>query len=117
MSQATNHFSRTRKRPITPRQRQILNYIIRSIDRNGYPPTIREIGDAHGIKSTNGVNDHLKALERKGHLVRDGLKSRALRPVGRQIARNDDQEDWKARALRAEAELEQLRQSLVAAAA
>jgi repressor LexA len=42
---------------------------------------MREIGEHMGIRSTNGVNDHLKALERKGHLVRDDMKSRALRPV------------------------------------
>lgn len=66
---------------LTPRQRQILDYITESIQTRGYPPTIREIGDEMGIKSTNGVNDHLKALERKGHLTRDDLKSRAMRPV------------------------------------
>lgn len=66
---------------LTPRQRQILDYITHSIRSRGYPPTIREIGDEMGIKSTNGVNDHLKALERKGHLRRDDLKSRAMRPV------------------------------------
>ncbi len=48
---------------------------------NGYPPTLREIGEHLGIRSTNGVGDHLKALERKGYLVREELKSRALRPV------------------------------------
>ncbi|HJL43164.1 MAG TPA: transcriptional repressor LexA [Myxococcales bacterium LLY-WYZ-16_1] len=66
---------------LTPRQRQILDFITRRIDDQGYPPTIREIGEEMGIRSTNGVNDHLKALERKGFLRREGLKSRALRPV------------------------------------
>ena len=42
---------------------------------------MREIGLHMGIQSTNGVNDHLKALERKGFLVRDDMKSRALRPI------------------------------------
>ena len=42
---------------------------------------MREIGEHMSIRSTNGVNDHLKALERKGYLVRDDMKSRALRPV------------------------------------
>jgi repressor LexA len=63
-----------------------LEYINASIQERGYPPTIREIGKQMGIRSTNGVNDHLKALERKGVLTRDDLKSRALRPVGQ----NDD---------------------------
>lgn len=66
---------------LTPRQKQILDYITDSIRSRGYPPTIREIGDEMGIKSTNGVNDHLKALEKKGYLRRDDLKSRAMRPV------------------------------------
>ena len=66
---------------LTGRQQQILDFITRRIQDQGYPPTIREIGEEMGIRSTNGVNDHLKALERKGFLVREGLKSRALRPV------------------------------------
>ena len=63
-----------------------MEYINASIQERGYPPTIREIGKQMGIRSTNGVNYHLKALERKGVLTRDDLKSRALRPVGQ----NDD---------------------------
>jgi repressor LexA len=66
---------------LTDRQREILDFITRRIEEQGYPPTIREIGEFMGIRSTNGVNDHLKALERKGYLKREGLKSRALRPV------------------------------------
>lgn len=66
---------------LTARQREILDYITDSIADRGYPPTIREIGKTMGIRSTNGVNDHLKALERKGYLRRDDLKSRAMRPV------------------------------------
>jgi repressor LexA len=66
---------------LTERQRQILDFISKRIEEQGYPPTIREIGEEMGIRSTNGVNDHLKALERKGYLKREGLKSRALRPV------------------------------------
>jgi len=42
---------------------------------------LREIGLHFGIRSTNGVNDHLRALEKKGYLQREDLKSRALRPV------------------------------------
>ncbi len=67
---------------LTTRQKEILDFITGSIDQRGYPPTIREIGKHMGIRSTNGVNDHLKALERKGVLTRDDLKSRAMRPVG-----------------------------------
>jgi repressor LexA len=67
---------------LTDRQREILDFITQSIDERGYPPTLREIGLHFGIRSTNGVNDHLRALEKKGHLQREDLKSRALRPMG-----------------------------------
>jgi repressor LexA len=66
---------------LTDRQRDILVYIRRHITENGYPPTVREIGSAFGIRSTNGVADHLKSLERKGYIARGSLKSRALRPI------------------------------------
>lgn len=65
---------------LTARQEQVLRYIRQSIIDRGYPPTLREIGAHMGIKSTNGVNDHLRALERKGYLTREDMKSRALRP-------------------------------------
>jgi repressor LexA len=66
---------------LTDRQQQILDFISQSINGRGFPPTLREIGEHFGIKSTNGVNDHLKALEKKGFLRREDLKSRAMRPV------------------------------------
>jgi repressor LexA len=66
---------------LTQRQREILDFISSSIVERGYPPTLREIGLHFNIRSTNGVNDHLKALEKKGHLRREDLKSRAMRPV------------------------------------
>jgi len=65
---------------LTARQEQVLQFIRQSIVERGYPPTLREIGAHMGIKSTNGVNDHLRALERKGYLTREDMKSRALRP-------------------------------------
>ena len=66
---------------LTQRQREILEFISSSIVERGFPPTLREIGEHFNIRSTNGVNDHLKALEKKGHLRREDLKSRAMRPV------------------------------------
>jgi repressor LexA len=66
---------------LTQRQRQALQFISDCLSDRGYPPTLREIGQHMGIRSTNGVNDHLKALERKGYLMREELKSRALRPI------------------------------------
>jgi repressor LexA len=66
---------------LTERQRAILEFVARHITEKRFPPTIREIGEGMGIRSTNGVNDHLKALERKGFLTRGELKSRALVPT------------------------------------
>jgi repressor LexA len=51
---------------LSPRQRDVLDYIQSSIAQRNIPPTYREIGDALGISSTNGVADHVKALIRKG---------------------------------------------------
>lgn len=64
---------------LTERQRAVLDFIQSSITERGYPPTLREIGNHLGIRSTNGVNDHLRALERKGYLTREDMKSRTLR--------------------------------------
>jgi len=66
---------------LTKRQEQTLDFIRHSIEDRGYPPTLREIGEHMGIRSTNGVNDHLRALERKGYLTREDMKSRALKLV------------------------------------
>src|SRR3954466_3614253 len=66
---------------LTERQQMVLDFIRQSIADRGYPPTLREIGNFMGIRSTNGVNDHLRALERKGYLAREDMKSRALRPT------------------------------------
>ena len=66
---------------LSKRQAEALDFIEYSIRKNGYPPTIREIASHMGIKSTNGVTDHLKALERKGLITRDMSKSRAIMPV------------------------------------
>ncbi len=66
---------------LTARQAAVLDYIADHIQDTGFPPTIREIGDHMGISSTNGVNDHLKAIERKGYLTREDAKSRAIKPL------------------------------------
>jgi len=57
----------------------VLRFIEQQIAQNGFPPTIREIGQSLGIRSTNGVNDHLKSLQRKGYIFRQGQKSRTLK--------------------------------------
>lgn len=63
---------------LSPRQKQVLDTIEKSIADFGYPPTLREIGSALDINSTNAVNDHLKALERKGAIWRDRSRSRGI---------------------------------------
>ncbi|HME90252.1 MAG TPA: transcriptional repressor LexA [Myxococcaceae bacterium] len=68
---------------LTERQKQILHFIVRESEARGFPPTIREIGERMEIRSTNGVNDHLKALERKGYLLRGEQQSRSLVPTKR----------------------------------
>lgn len=62
----------------TPRQLEVLAAIVWLTDANGFPPTLRELGIAMDIRSTNGVNDHLKALQRKGLIRREPLKSRSI---------------------------------------
>lgn len=57
-------------RGLTDRQESILRFIIESIRDYGRPPTIAEMGEEFGITSTNGVNDHLIALEKKGYIER-----------------------------------------------
>ena len=68
---------------LTDRQREILEFILKETETRGFPPTIREIGEDMDIRSTNGVNDHLKALERKGYLLRGEQQSRSLVPTKR----------------------------------
>jgi len=63
---------------LTGKQQAIIDFIRVYAERHGYPPSIREIGRQFAIRSTNAVNDHLKALERKGKLRRDEFKSRGL---------------------------------------
>jgi repressor LexA len=62
---------------LTRRQREILDFIKHAIVKNGYPPSIREIGGHFGIYP-RAVFDHIKALERKGFLRRETAKSRAI---------------------------------------
>ena len=63
---------------LTLRQKQILAYLRDHIATRGYPPTFREIGLAMGIGSPNGVNCHLKVLQKKGFLTRTKNRSRAI---------------------------------------
>ncbi len=69
-------------RPLTERQQSILDFIVETIQTRGFPPTLREIGLAFGIRSTKGVNDHLAALERKGKIRRHPELSRGIELIG-----------------------------------
>ncbi len=68
-------------RPLTARQAEVLAAPERSIQTRGYPPTIRELGAELGIRSPQGVTDHLAALERKGYIHRTASQSRSCVPV------------------------------------
>lgn len=62
----------------TQRQLEVLRTIASLSSAKGYAPTIRELGDALDISSTNAMNDHLKALVKKGLVTRDRLKARSI---------------------------------------
>ena len=68
----------TRDPALTQRQRTILDVIRSSVTTRGYPPSIREIGDAVGLTSTSSVAHQLRTLERKGYLRRDPNRPRAV---------------------------------------
>jgi repressor LexA len=69
---------------LTGRQREIWSFLVEYVDRHGYPPTVREIGEAVGLASPSTVHAHLANLERAGLLRRDPTKPRALELVGRE---------------------------------
>ena len=70
------------KRDLTPRQQMILNFIQKTIDERGYPPSVREIGEAVGLKSSSTVHSHLVNLEKRGYIRRDQTKPRAIEIIG-----------------------------------
>lgn len=63
---------------LTKRQREILTYVMSSMQQRGYPPSVREIGAALGLTSSSTVHSHLTALEKKGFIHRDPSKPRAI---------------------------------------
>ena len=66
---------------ITSKQQQVLDYIKEEILKRGYPPAVREICEAVGLKSTSSVHAHLESLEKKGYIRRDPTKPRAIEIV------------------------------------
>jgi len=71
---------------LTARQQEIWQFLVEYVDDHGYPPTVREIGDAVGLASPSTVHAHLANLERAGLLRRDPTKPRAIELVGRRKA-------------------------------
>jgi repressor LexA len=61
-----------------PRQKKILDFILGTVERRGYPPSVREIADAVGLASPSTVHAHLEALQRKGYIRKDATKPRAI---------------------------------------
>lgn len=74
---------------LTVRQRRVLEVIRNSVDRRGYPPSLREIGEAVGLTSPSSVAHQLAALERKGYLRRDPNRPRALEVVSPEAKATD----------------------------
>jgi repressor LexA len=80
-------FGARRKSEVTPvrskglndQRRRILEFIVKATEEHGYPPTVREIGEALGLRSSSTVHFHLKVLTELGYLKRDGSLTRALR--------------------------------------
>ena len=70
---------------LTGRQQEIWTFLVDYADRHGYPPTVREIGEAVGLASPSTVHAHLANLERAGLLRRDPTKPRALELMGRVV--------------------------------
>lgn len=66
---------------ISAKQQQILDYIKDEILKKGYPPTVRDIGEAVNLKSTSSVFSHLSALEKKGYIRKDPTKPRAIEVI------------------------------------
>jgi repressor LexA len=69
---------------LTGRQQEIWSFLVEYVDRHGYPPTVREIGEAVALASPSTVHAHLANLERAGLLKRDPTKPRALELIGRE---------------------------------
>jgi repressor LexA len=76
---------------LTGRQQEIWDFLVDYVDRHGYPPTVREIGERVGLASPSTVHAHLANLERAGFLKRDPTKPRALELTG--LRRHDVRSD------------------------
>lgn len=85
MFQNTNKGGDFLQRPRGDNQQRILDYIKTQIQEKGYPPSVRQIAQAVGLKSTSTVHGHLQRLEKKGLIHRDTMKPRAMEVVGGKV--------------------------------
>jgi len=69
------------RRPLTPQQQNVLAVVEEGVRENGYPPTLREIGQALGLSNVNAVRGHVAALEKKGYIVRAPDRARSIQVV------------------------------------
>lgn len=77
--QKGEHVTRSERAGLTARQRAILEFIERTRDERGYPPSVREIGEAVGLQSPSSVHSQLATLQARGHLRKDPTRPRAIR--------------------------------------
>lgn len=71
----------TERSELTARQRQVLEYILETVRSRGYPPSVREIGEAVGLSSPSTVHSHLNGLVKAGYIRRDPSKPRAIEVI------------------------------------
>jgi repressor LexA len=82
---------------LSKRQQQIMDFIKREVKAKGYPPSVREIGEAVGLASSSTVHGHLERLEQKGFLRRDPTKPRAIEILDFDLESDQDMEAPKNR--------------------
>ncbi|MEB7836324.1 transcriptional repressor LexA [Staphylococcus xylosus] len=80
-------------RELTKRQNEIFEYIKQTVQSKGYPPSVREIGEAVGLASSSTVHGHLSRLEEKGYIRRDPTKPRAIEIVSQQLGESVNMEE------------------------
>ena len=80
---------------LTARQQEIWQFLVEYTDGHGYPPTVREIGEAVGLASPSTVHAHLANLERAGLLKRDPSKPRALDLIGHRTVTAPTRSPWR----------------------
>ena len=68
-------------RPLTDQQRKVLSFLEKYLHDHGFPPTLREVGQAVRLANVNAVRGHLSALEKKGYITKDPDKARSIRII------------------------------------